>query len=99
MRTYWLDRDGDVWATADDGTLVCITDGRMNAQDYLKAGKGLTIEKVQEEYGPLIPLVPDETRCHVVLTPGIVCDYEKHDGRTHHAERPDGTIVEWVTSA
>jgi hypothetical protein len=93
MRKYLVDKEGDIWTEAKDGTLVCIADG---VTDAIEKGDGESLGFVTKSYGPLIPLAPDDGKCYDQLAPGIVCDREKHDlDPAHRAIGPHGSTVVW----
>lgn len=93
MRTYYVDKDGDIWTQAESG-LTCIT--QEQAARVIADDDSLPMQHVQGRFGPLIPLVPDDSKCLNVLAPGIVCELGKHDSDISHTTiMASGSTVKW----
>ena len=94
MPTFFMDKDEDVWAVADDGTLVCISRGE--AAFLMRNGESISLDETKRRFGPLVPLVPDGSKCYDQIAPGIVCERDKHDDETPHTTRSSsGNRVTW----
>lgn len=94
MRTYYLDKIGDIWMQANDGTYCCVA---TNVEDAMEGSEGIPFDNLQHAWGPLTRLVPDTSVCTDQLMPGLLCSLAGGHGGDHQAFLVStGHVVKWI---